>query len=441
MRSYGLAYNRIGLCAQLDIVASHRNDEPLIELLPLAPPPAVAPGAVNAPPRRWRPNRKATILGAVVAVLFVASRFDRSSQVISKPPSSTSSSLTSSSPTSSTSLPVTTTADESNFTPTASTGPSVQPPIRPARSNVVLSSFITRSTGDLFVLSEDQLWRINLSNGSTVVTAIEQPYRYNRVLPTNEGAVLAGNNGVLLVRDGDGEEVEVHRHWSGLGPFPGPPETTWLWRGEVATAPATLTSTRPTVHFRLGSLDGLTTIALLPAFELYPWSGDDRGNLLVSGNGGNYLVTQRGIRRVTRGMLVAAGVNHWLVTDCDDVHVCTTSQLNRDTGEERSVDANLVSMGEFFPGTISHDGRWVAVNSTFGTRVVDLSNGSSQHLTVASGQQQDTFRRPMVWTPDSSALYFIDDDSDLSVFDTATRVAVKTVVPGVRAVSIRGVAA
>ncbi len=78
------------------------------------------------------------------------------------------------------------------------------------------------------------------------------------------------------------------------------------------------------------------------------------------------------------------------------------------------------------------------MRSTETGQVIDLSDGSRKQFGDAPVRQTgNAFSRPTVWAPDSSALYFIDDERDLSVFDTATRAVAKTVVPGVIALAIR----
>lgn len=158
--------------------------------------------------------------------------------------------------------------------------------------------------------------------------------------------------------------------------------------------------------------------------------GDGTGGLVVATGGDVYVSTgggaadsSTGLNRLTTGELLAIGTMHALVRECDANRSCTTSVLDRSTGESAVIegspagaDAVNDARDASLVGSMSPDGQVVLAEfRSVGTgtdpptiaekwALFDLVSGSATSVIEPSQGQ------PIVWNADSSYAAFVADD-------------------------------
>ncbi|MDP9116269.1 MAG: hypothetical protein M3O28_03205 [Actinomycetota bacterium] len=173
-----------------------------------------------------------------------------------------------------------------------------------------------------------------------------------------------------------------------------------------------------------------TGLSLTFPSDLGPASSDSAGYLLYFGTGGIYQAQPDGLRRVTTGILLAAGPSRWLTVDCDYHYHCATNVTDRSSGAQRRLNTPVDTYAQ--GGVISPDGNTAAVlqnaNSSAATPLylLDLSSGAARRTAVSISSNQDNggYGSSFVWSPDSRWLFVDDADGRLQVLDSHTGHAV-----------------
>ena len=142
--------------------------------------------------------------------------------------------------------------------------------------------------------------------------------------------------------------------------------------------------------------------------------GDGVGGLVFSDPTGVYEVGGAGLKRISRGWLIAAGPHHYLVGDCDQRHACRSYQIDRRSGARRSVPRY-----EAANGMLSANGRYVALtvwqrNGSVLDKVVDVRTGKVllRHTQLDPNGDFDTRAS---WLPDGRLIGL--RDGRLFLFD------------------------
>lgn len=152
---------------------------------------------------------------------------------------------------------------------------------------------------------------------------------------------------------------------------------------------------------------------------------DGKGGLLYNGVSGIYRGSDRGLRRVTTGQVVAAGAGHLLMLECDARYVCSTYLQAHGSNTRRRIGS--ASGDQLGSGRLSADGRYAAVapwNAYAGPalRVTDLRSGrvlASLPLDVPYPVYSS-----MTWLPDGRLLGITE--GRLFLFDPRTRKSVRS---------------
>jgi hypothetical protein len=355
--------------------------------------------AEPAPPRLpWPRWFKLAVAVAVVAAGVVAVNHERSAPSAAQGPAAPAS------------------ASASRSTPATSARAAVLP--SPAVSVTrVGHPLLGATTGwELFGRGEGYLVRIQPAAGRITRTTIPQLDSSGPV------SIAAGSDQVLirpldnvpgyLVPD-DKPARELSSPLDQAGPvFPGPaPNQVWIWPGDQ---PA----------MALASLDGARLPESIPipqggsGFDAIP---DGAGYLLFSGIGGVYDSRPEGLRRITTGAVMAVGPTGWLVVECDEQYRCHTVLVGRLDRSRRAVDAGLISRERH--GVISPDGSTVAIwtsgpDGNIGLYLLDLRSGNQRVLPVSGSQL--SYDGGVVFAPDSTRLFVVEEDGTLAVVDCRT---------------------
>lgn len=281
----------------------------------------------------------------------------------------------------------------------STTTPAPTAPVVLRRSGPTLPGF---DAGDLFLRSDDTVFRLRLSDGRVTAT----PADVGESAPVD---FLVGRDGVLLlppdvagliVRDDRAAEPLQGRLRLGNQVLPGPDGQFWVsetFDGRSST-------------FALTRLDGVRTGRTVR--ENGYFIPDGRGGLLLSDVGGVYESRNGSWRRLTTGSVVATGPRHLLVSTCDAAHDCGTFRYDRRTRALTRLD--LVDRLEPYDGgALSPDGRYVASatyadTGTSGLEVLDLATGRAVAQTVTPENSYGT-ATVAAWSPDSRHLLALDE--------------------------------
>ena len=194
------------------------------------------------------------------------------------------------------------------------------------------------------------------------------------------------------------------------------------------------------VNSRLFSLDGtpLDNGASVTVGDASLLGSDSSGGLLIETGGDVYVSSGgdaagfiTGLSRLTTGEVLAVGERHAIVRECDAVRTCTTSKLDRATGEltpitgSAIVDADAIDdeRDASLIGSMSPDGdvvlaQFETVRADGAEAVVkwalfDLGAGTATNVAQPSEGQ------PLIWNDDSSYAVFVADDA-LFVYERST---------------------
>jgi hypothetical protein len=265
-------------------------------------------------------------------------------------------------------------------------------------------------------LSPDgDLVRVDLDAGLVDETEVPGVRSGGGFLVPGNGRTLIGswdNTGTYLVTH-DGAWSQASAGFSNGAPIlPGDrPDTAWVQRYDQ----------RPPYGAALELMSFEGDLVAGPIDIAGGWTnwGDQRGGVLVEAPGGTYAVSATGALRLTTGRVLASGVNHLLVKECDDALVCTVALVERDSGARRPLPPELaLGDGSFLPGTpsIAPDGNGIVVfgarGAIFGLEYVDL-------VTHASVQLGDPGGGAVGWTADGGYVLALSGVR-LSVVDRAT---------------------
>lgn len=163
----------------------------------------------------------------------------------------------------------------------------------------------------------------------------------------------------------------------------------------------------------------------------YPTSVDADGTFVVDGPGGVYLVSDRGIARLTAGEIVALGPTIALVHECDPALVCEYATIDRATGARHALPAlsvpNLridpVAWWTYTDEAVSPDGELAMVFATVAPEhgssevteselvVVDLDSGE---MTAMPDIHPQPWMSGVSWTADSRFAFFMSDGEVLA---------------------------
>jgi hypothetical protein len=152
--------------------------------------------------------------------------------------------------------------------------------------------------------------------------------------------------------------------------------------------------------------------------------GDQRGGVIVEAPGGSYAVNAGGAQRLTPGRVLAVGVNHVLVKECDDALHCTTAMIERDTDTRSELPPGVLD-GErglvAAAPSIAPDGRAIVVVDAGVAnpirRYVDLVTGTSVEMGILGGES-------VGWTPDGRYVLALSG-SGLAVIDRTTATVIE----------------
>jgi hypothetical protein len=145
-------------------------------------------------------------------------------------------------------------------------------------------------------------------------------------------------------------------------------------------------------------------------------SSDGHDGLVVQTFGGVYEVFDQAPQRVSTGQLVATGVSHFVVIECDERLDCDNVRIDRQTGERTSVVFDDRAVAGFSgPARVAPDGSVMVgfepwrVDAETPWVLTDLSTGESVLLPNASpgGWGVDS-NSSLVWTDDSRFLVHLD---------------------------------
>lgn len=182
--------------------------------------------------------------------------------------------------------------------------------------------------------------------------------------------------------------------------LPGPDGQVWsVDYGRGASEPMTLT---------LARADGTPTRPPLIMKVAGEAIGDGAGGLVFSDATGVYRVDRAGLRRVSRGWLIAAGPHHYLVGDCDQRHTCRSYRIDERSGDRVSLEGRYDTAN----GLLSPDGRYAALttwhqNDRLSETVVDVLTGKVllRHTRTYDGS---SFASRSSWLSDGRLVGLLD---------------------------------
>lgn len=360
-----------------------------------------APAPLTPAQRQLR-RRVLTVVGFVmVGVLITSILAQRHDREVSSPPTPTTPTATAQ-PT-----------PPPRIAPTAPAPPPGSDPVVVRRSSQVVDD---TSAFDVFALSAAAVYRIEAGTGRVTKTAIELGAGVDQAsfLALPGGVIVRPGDSVpgVLVRDGRGAEPLRGLLRRATVALPGPDGHVWA---------ASYDSADPV---RLSDLRGRAVGPVSPSPVGWALS-DQAGHLLVTDVGGTYESSPSGLRRVTTGQVTAAGAHHYVVVECDEVHRCSTSVLDRRNGSKRRLGP--AQTGNTATGIVAPDGRHAVLSrwSSDGTPSLllqDLRTGRTRGLGSPGSADSPSFVGTdgiVSWTPDSRHL-FVVTGGGLAVLDAAT---------------------
>ena len=368
---------------------------------------AAADADGTGPPRRpWPRWLTLTVTGAVVAAVVVAMNVERGNPAATAP------------------RPVPT--QPSSTQPAPETSAAVLQPSSPAVSVTQLGHPLLNTTAgwELFARGPGVLVRIEPAAGRVTRTAIPDLRSGGPVslLPGPDGVFIRPLDNVPAYLVPDGQPArELSPLLTQSGPaFPGPKP------GQIWIRPAD--DHQPVMA--LATLDGRRLadfVPVPPGSSAFEATADGAGYLLYQGIGGLYRARPEGIRRISTGVLLAAGPTGWLVNECDARYRCQTVLVARADGRRQTVAERPV--GRDSRGVISPDGSTVAVltsrpEGTVEVTLLDVARGSWRRVLNLAVTQQ-TFDGALAFSPDSSRLFAIKADGAIAVINPRTS-AVRT---------------
>lgn len=361
------------------------------------------PASGMAPPRRpWPRWLTLAVTGAVVALVIAIVNLARQD------------------PTASTARP---TPSASSASPTTSgTSAAVSPP--PSTPPVLVTEVGHPLLGvtagwELVGRGPDALVRFQPATGRIIRTALPDVHSggpmYLLTGPDGVTVRQLDNVSAYVVPDGRPAQ-EMSPLLNEEGPaFPGPKP------GQMWVRPAD--DHQPVMA--LATVDGRRLAEFVPVpagSSSFDAIADGAGYLLFPGIGGLYQARPEGIRRVSSGVLLAAGPTGWLVTECDERYRCQTVLVHRADGRRQTVAERPV--GRDARGVISPDGSTVAVltsrpQGTVEVAVLDVARGSwlgVHNLAV----NQAALDGALAYSPDGKWLFAVTAGGSIAAIDPRT---------------------
>jgi hypothetical protein len=199
--------------------------------------------------------------------------------------------------------------------------------------------------------------------------------------------------------------------------FPGP-DAGQLWIGEDRGTTPFLRLVTVT-----GGAAGQTI--RLPANGGYPAVPDGQGYVLVQKPDGVYDARPDGLHKVAAGMLVAAGREAWLVSNCPQAGRCVNTVVDPATGTRHVLpatdDPSEVEMPFWPPGTACSDGTTAALlgpgpGRDVTLRLLDLRTGAHRDILIGPVLSSGS----LVWSPGSRWLFTLTAGGAIEAVDART---------------------
>lgn len=343
-------------------------------------------------PARWLALGLGLLIAVVLAVV-VTQRTDEPSAAPEKPPP----------PDTATAKPATTTAN-------------------PA-PEVIQATRLADVGGDweLFAYGPGELMRVEFASGRMTRTRMpdlvsEAPVT---VLALGDRAIVhpwEGGDG-FVVKDGK-RAVDQSDDLADSGFIaPGPkPDQVWLtMRVDEGRRSVNTLATKTIVGGEMRPVESLP-----PSF--WPDGPDGRGNVIVGGVGGQYLVRPAEVQRITTGNVIAAGPTRYLIQTCDERLRCHNEVVDRDTDARRQLEAEYSRADVYALGLISAGGRWAALmrGANSGSPNLELLNLDTGRARVVDVDLEDgDSPGRVVWSPDGRWLVAVSGD-DIVLVDPNT---------------------
>lgn len=160
--------------------------------------------------------------------------------------------------------------------------------------------------------------------------------------------------------------------------------------------------------------------SLPPTF--WPDGPDGRGNVIVGGVGGQYLVSPAGMQRITTGSMIAVGPTRYLIETCNQRAHCHNEVIDRDTNARRPLETEYSRADVYALGLVSADGRWAALmrGANSGSPNLELLNLDTGKASVVDVDLEDgDSPGRVVWSPDGRWLVAVSGD-DIVLVDPNT---------------------
>ena len=199
--------------------------------------------------------------------------------------------------------------------------------------------------------------------------------------------------------------------------FPGP-DAGQLWIGQDR-------GTTPVLRLVTGAGGAAGQTIRLPANGGYPAVSDGQGYVLIQKPDGVYDARPDGLRKVAAGMLVAAGREAWLVSNCPRQARCVNTVVDPATGTKKVLpatdDPSWDEMPFWPPGTVCPDGRSAAIlgpgpGRDTTVRLVDLRTGAHRDILIGPVLPSGS----LVWSPDSRWLFTLTAGGAIEAIDVRT---------------------
>jgi hypothetical protein len=290
----------------------------------------------------------------------------------------------------------------------------VEPTVEPIAVDARLAGLPVRLVG---VELGGQLVEVDLASGTLT------DFRANRLVSNGNPLAIgpdwvastASNGRVRLIRsDGTDTTVDLGGDYWRLLQVPG---TELFWRGSGGVLELVDLGGEPvgrTIELPLNS---------------WPYLVDPAsGGVVIFAASRSYVVTPDAVEQLATGEII--GMNDQIVVtyDCDEVLVCSLYRTDRATGEAVAVPpdpgldepyqwGSMAGWGGAEPGTLSPDGRWVAViGSSWRAAVagiVELESGRFVELSQLSSPPT------VAWSPDGRWAFTLDGQA-VAAYDTST---------------------
>ena len=268
----------------------------------------------------------------------------------------------------------------------------------------------------LFARADGAVVRVQLSQGRVTRTPIPQLTSSGPIsFLTGPGEVLVRPLDAVpgyLVRDG-GAATALPAALAGGGPVLAGPDPDHVWAPSGAE------------EMRLVALDGTPTDVTVTL----PVGGgiaeaDGSGYPMLITPSASYVARPGGPVRITGTTVLAVGETSWLTTNCDAEDGCTTSLVNKATGNTAVVTYND---NQWSPnaGLLSPDSSVAALigENQYKIPTLHLANlrtGSTLDTDLSMGVNQGPGSTVLAWSPDGRWLFAVGQNGGLFAIDPGT---------------------